>query len=165
MSRAPLLTSRLELRRTRMDDAPAMFEALRDPDMYRYIPRPAPRSIADVSARFARITRETAPDRAEHWLNWTLWLRETGEGVGMVEATLYPDRRAEIGYMIAPRFRRQGYAREALEAMLGELAAKGAGPFSAMIDARNHASKALAARLGFAHVATNDGDEHWRRNA
>jgi RimJ/RimL family protein N-acetyltransferase len=162
VSREPILTPRLELRRTRAGDAPAMFEALRDPRMYAFVPRSAPVSVDEVERRFARVMQETTPDRAEQWLNWTVWLRETGSGIGTIEATVKPDHRAEIGYLFDPKVWRRGYGREAVSAMLEHLKAQGAVAFEASIDIRNDASKALAAALGFSHFETRGLDETWR---
>lgn len=161
--RAPLFTSRLELRRTRIEDADAMFEALRDPEMYAFIARSAPRTVTDVEQRFARIIEETAPGRAEQWLNWTVWRRDGGAPIGMVEATIAPNAAVSIGYMFDPRCWRRGYGREAVAAMLDHLETCGARCFEASIDIRNSASKALAASLGFRHAATRGLDETWRR--
>jgi [ribosomal protein S5]-alanine N-acetyltransferase len=163
VSHAPLLTQRLELRRTRIEDAEAMFDALRHPDMYPYIPRIAPKSVEDVVTRFTRVMQETAPDRTEQWLNWTVWLRETGAPLGTVEATVSLDRCVSVGYLFDPRVWRRGYAREAVAAMIEYLKAQGAASFEAVIDVRNEASKALAARLGFRHGQTQGVDETWRR--
>lgn len=163
ISRDPIFTPRLELRRTRIDDAAAMFDVLADPEMYAFIPRNAPKAIADVEARFARVIQETAPDRLDQWLNWTVWLRETGAGIGTIEATVKSDHHAEIGYLFDPRVWRRGYAREAVSAMLEHLSQNGATGFEASIDIRNVASKALAASLGFTHFETRGLDEYWRR--
>lgn len=162
VSREPLLTARLELRRTRVEDAAPMFDALRDPQMYAFIPRSAPQDVGEVAQRFARITAETAPGRAEQWLNWTVWLREDNAPIGMVEATVPADQRVSIGYMFDPRFWRRGYGREAVKAMLDHLVAHGARGFEASIDVRNAASKALIASLGFKHAKTEGIDEIWR---
>ncbi len=163
VSREPIFTSRLELRRTRREDAAAMFEALRDPLMYEFIPRSAPADVADVELRFLRVKHETAPDRLEQWLNWTVWLCESGAGIGTIEATVKPGRRVEIGYLFDPRMWRRGFGREAVAAMIEHLQAQGAASFEASIDIRNIASKALAAALGFTHIDTRGLDETWRR--
>lgn len=163
VSRDSIFTPRLELRRTRTEDAAAMFDALRDPAMYEFIPRKAPASAADVELRFARVMQETAPDRLDQWLNWTVWLRETGAGLGTIEATVKPNNSAEIGYLFDPRVWRRGYGREAVSAMLDHLTECGATTFEAGIDIRNTASKALATALGFKHVETRGLDETWRR--
>jgi RimJ/RimL family protein N-acetyltransferase len=162
VSREPLLTPRLELRRTRVEDAAAMFEALRDPAMYAYLPRSAPTCVADVATRFMRIAEETAPGRAEQWLNWTVWLRDGGAPVGMTEATVGRTNDVTVGYMFDPRIWRRGYGREAVGAMIEHLEGHGARAFEATIDIRNAASQALARSLGFVRVQTIGLDEVWR---
>lgn len=164
VSREHIITPRLELRRTRIEDAAAMFIALRDPLMYLYVPRRAPANAAELAQRFARVVQETAPDRLDQWLNWTVWLRDDGEGLGTIEATVKPDQRVEIGYLFDPRVWRRGFAREAVGAMIEHLSQNGAASFEAVIDIRNNASKALAASLGFSLTDTRGLDEHWRRS-
>ena len=163
VSRDPIITPRLALRRTRLEDAAAMFEALRDPAMYAYLPRNAPRDIAEVEARLARVMQETAPDRDDQWLNWTVWLREPAQALGMVEATVRSDLSVTIGYQFDPRIWQRGYGREAVSAMLDHLETHGAHTFEATIDIRNAASRALAKSLGFKHARTEGLDETWLR--
>lgn len=140
-----------------------MFEALKHPDTYTYLPRSAPESVAEVTDRFAHVMHETAPDREEQWFNWTVWLRETGTPLGTIEATEGGrDFGTEIGYLFSPSVWANGYASEAVAAMLDELADGGAIEFRARIDIRNEASKALVKRLGFRHVHTRGLDEHWK---
>ncbi|MGD9979396.1 MAG: GNAT family N-acetyltransferase [Hyphomonadaceae bacterium] len=165
VSHEPLFTHRLELRRTEVEDAAAMFEALRHPEIYIYVPRSAPTDAAEVAARFARVTHETAPDRTEQWLNWTVWQRDSGAPLGMIEATVNLDRSVSIGYLFDPRAWGRGYAREAVSAMLDYLRAHGAGGFEATIDIRNIASKNLVRAIGFEHLITNGLDELWRRQS
>lgn len=165
VSREPIATVRLELRRTQLEDAAAMFDALRDPAIYAFIPRAPPETVSDVAARFARIMQETAPDRAEQWLNWTVWLREGTAPIGMVEATVDPAQDVSIGYMFGPRWQGRGYAREAVAAMLACLAQCGARQLEASIDARNAASLKLVKALGFQFLRDDGGDQIWRRSA
>lgn len=165
VSREPLFTTRLELRRTRLEDAAAMFDALRDPCIYAFIPRTPPADASELAARFARTTIESAPDRAAQWLNWTVWLREGNTPLGMVEATIDPTRSASIGYLFDPRQWGRGYAREAVAAMLDHLAQCGARQFEASIEERNEGSLKLVAALGFQFVSQEGGDRIWRRSA
>jgi len=62
------------------------------------------------------------------------------------------DGAVEVGYSIDPPHRRQGYAAEALAAMLGWAAEHGATAVIASISPGNAASLALADRFGFRHV-------------
>lgn len=162
ISREPLLTPRLELRRTCVEDGAAMFEALRHSEMYRYVPHETPSSIADVEARFARVIQETAPDRMDQWLNWTAWRPAAGAPLGTVAATVSQHHSASIGYMFDPRVWGQGYATEAAASMIDHLRARGGLVFKAEIDIQNNASKAVMRRLGFRHAFTQGADEFWR---
>lgn len=140
-----------------------MFEALRDPAIYTFIPRTVPKTAEELAARFARVIEETAPGRAEQWLNWTVWLSETDAPLGMVEATVDAAHMVAVAYLFDPRVHGRGYAREAITAMIAHLAAQGASAFEAIIDVRNSPSRALVEALGFVHVDTVGIDETWRR--
>lgn len=163
VSRDPIFAPRTELRRTRIADALPMFEALKDPEIYAYLPRQPPRDADDLAAHFARVMPETAPYRSEQWLNWTVWRREGGAPLGTVEASVHGDHTATIGYLFGPAHRGQGYARESVRAMLLELCRCGARGFEAIIDERNAPSQRLARALGFQHEATRGIDQIWRR--
>ncbi|MGH6951777.1 MAG: GNAT family N-acetyltransferase, partial [Vitreimonas sp.] len=94
--------------------------------------------------------------------NWTVWLRDTGAPLGMIEATVDPACGVAVAYLFDPRVWRRGYAREATAAMIAHLSARGARAFEATIDVRNEASRALVTALGFTHVRTHGIDETWR---
>src|SRR5690606_30402422 len=126
---------------------------LSDPRIYEFIAREAP-SLGELAARFARISRRTAPDRADQWLNWIVRRRSDGAPVGMVEATVRPDNVVSIAYMLSSAYWRRGYAAEAVRMMIDLLVAAGARGFEAVIDVRNEASRALVAKLGFRKVET-----------
>lgn len=71
------------------------------------------------------------------------WLREVAPGG------------VEFGYTVYPEWRRQGFAREASEALIDwAVRTQGVGCFALSIQAENRASVALARRLGFAKVGT-----------
>lgn len=168
---APLLTTRLRLEPIAVAHARAMFDVLRDPAIYCWIPQEPPASVADVEARFARISQRTAPGRDAQWLNWTVW--RDAEAIGIVEATVSADATADIAYLFSPRIWGQGFASEAVAAALDAMAAAGATRFDATLDARNAPSRALVQRLGFSCIAHNpraaqfkgewSDEEVWRR--
>ena len=174
-SLAPIETEQLTLRPVDAAHARQMWPALREPQLYQWIARDPPSALVDVEARLQRISVRIAEGRDDQWLNWTVWLRESDEAIGIVETTVPPSHVVQIAYMFAPRIWRQGYASEAVRAVLATLEAAGAVAFEATIDTRNAASRALAAKLGFRLIETRRSDdiiagapsleEVWRREA
>jgi RimJ/RimL family protein N-acetyltransferase len=165
VSRDPILTPRAELRRTRLEDAPALFQALKAPEIYTYLPRRPPRDAGDMALHFARIMEETAPNRGDQWLNWTAWRRSDNTALGTLEATVRSDCTVVVGYVFGLAHRGQGYARECVGAMIEALAHCGARAFEAIVDVRNERSQGLARALGFRHEETRGIDQIWRRGA
>lgn len=173
ISTAPLVTQRLVLWPIEPAHAEAMWPVLRDPALYSWIARAPPAALADVEARFARISQRTAPDRTDQWLNWTVWTRDGDQAIGIVEATAPSSDVVLIAYMFSSAAWGKGYATEATSAVISELERAGARGFEATIDTRNAASRALAAKLGFQLVETRAStdiiagapsmEELWRR--
>lgn len=150
----PLEGARIRLDRMRADDFDALYAIQSDPDVCRYLlyePRSAER-VQEVLERDSAATR----------------LGEEGsfvqpairDGSGRLIGTMYfkiasvPDRTAEIGWLLDPRFQGHGFAHEAASLLLdlafGEL---GLHRVYAELDPRNAASVALCLRLGMRHEA------------
>lgn len=142
-------TARLALEILTPAHAPRLIAGLSDPGLYAWIDQEAP-DLAYLTARFARICNPQAAN-GQLWLNWALRRRD-GDGayVGLVEATVHPDRQADIAYFIFAAHQRKGYAREACRAMIDHLVADyGIGTIHIGTDTRNVASQQLAEALGF----------------
>ena len=151
-------TERLRLEPLVVAHAAELFGALAEPGLYLYIPREPPGSVAAVRARLERLVGRRSPDGAELWLNWVM--RAEGAPVGMLEATVQPDRTAWVAYTVFAAAQRRGYATEAVRWLLGWLReALGVERALATVDPRNAASVALLGRLGFALEATYPADE------
>jgi len=131
--------------------AEQMFEVLSDPAIYEYENEP-PASVDWLRARFARLESRQSPDGCEKWLNWVIRL-PSSELAGYVQATVHPGGRAAIAYELASRYWRRGFAREACEAMLSELARYGVRNVHAVFKRKNVRSLCLLERLGFAPAA------------
>lgn len=87
------------------------------------------------------------------WLLRAVVERSTGEVVGRVGFHAPPvDGTVEIGYAVAPAHRRRGIAVEAATALIGMARERGARRCLASFSPGNDASRAVLARLGFAHV-------------
>jgi ribosomal-protein-alanine N-acetyltransferase len=131
--------------------AALVFDDLTDRALYVYIPDEPPASRADLVARFERYA--TAAPAGERWLNWIAFAGDTP--VGHVQATVTNDR-ADVAWLIFPRFWRRGYGAAAVRAMLDQLHYVRA---VASIDPRNAASLALARSVGFVQLGVReDGD-------
>ena len=163
--RAPLLyvggilaTRRLSLEPLTPAHADAMYEGFADPALYLWVNAEPPKDVEDLRSRFARIAEPYAP-RGELWLNWAARLTETGEHVGLIEATVRADRIVFLAYYIFARFMRRGIAREACTAVIDHLwRAYDAIEIRADSDFRNVPSRCLVEALGFTrrtrHIVT-----------
>ncbi len=146
-------SDRLLLRRPRPEDLEALLPSWSDPEMTRYTGAKAdPRAhlqqlIANMQAK--------APGETEPGGPWYQYIVErTGDGavIGDLGAGfgVPGERQVEIGYRIHPAHQRQGYAREAVAALIDHLAAEhDIHRFVAIAAEPNAASRAVLAALGF----------------
>jgi RimJ/RimL family protein N-acetyltransferase len=128
--------------------ADEMFVVLSDPAIYEYENEP-PRSIDWLRERFARLESRRSADGQEQWLNWVIRL-STSELIGYVQATVRANGNAAIAYELSSVYWGRGYARQAVQTMMTELA-KGYGVrnFTAVLKERNERSRRFLQRLGF----------------
>ena len=135
--------------------AAAMFAVLSDPAIYEYENEP-PASLDALHRRYTALESRRSHDGMEQWLNWVIRL-PSGEPIGYVQATVYPDRRAAIAYELASVWWGRGLARQAVEAMVVELVAQhGVRRLTAVLKQRNLRSMRLLERLGFAPANVDD---------
>jgi RimJ/RimL family protein N-acetyltransferase len=138
----------------RESDAAALFAYRSDPEVARYQGF-APKTPADaeaflVSARAARF------DEAGAWCQLAVRRADSGELIGDIGTRPRRDdgSQVEIGVTIAPEHQRQGYAKDALAALLDHLFGNlGKRRVFASVDPRNRASIALLEGLGFRQEA------------
>jgi RimJ/RimL family protein N-acetyltransferase len=140
------------------DHAAEMFALLQDPRIYEY-ENEAPASEAWLRERFARLETRSSSDGTEHWLNWVVRL-SSGEAIGYVQATVEPDGRAFVAYVLGSRWWGQGLAQEAVRAMMEELRGTyGARRYVAVLKRRNERSRRLLERLGFTPATLEETEE------
>lgn len=110
-------TSRLHLRRLRVDDADEIFFLRTDKEVQRYIDRPKPQSI-DEAIKYIN-DMNTVIDNNESIL-WGISLNTNSELVGYI--CLFhveiENCRCEVGYLLHPALHRKGLMKEALTAVL-----------------------------------------------
>ena len=141
-------TSRLRLSPIVPADAPDVFLMMRDPEVMAYQDVGEiddPDLVADIVA--AEI-RDVAAGRAWYWS-----LRQLSDGayVGLCDISDIDWRhhRAEVGFMLGRGAWGQGYALEAVRALIAHAASEGIQRLSARTHAGNGRSQTLLVKLGF----------------
>ena len=119
-----MITPRLRLEPLLPDHADAMFDGLRDPRLYAYTPHEPPVSREALRARYERLATRRSPDGSQQWLNWAVAERDGGAYLGYVQATVRADGSAAVAYVLFHHAWGNGFAREALRAVLDELAGR-----------------------------------------
>lgn len=149
-----LRTPRLALEPMVAAHAAVLFPVLRDPSLYRYLDEAPPESEAQLRRLYAYRERRMSPDGQEQWLNWTVFSL-SGHALGYVQATVLPDRRAWVAYVMGSAHWGRGLASEAVRAMIVHIAqAFSLQRCQALVEAANGPSIRLLQRLGF-----QDADE------
>jgi ribosomal-protein-alanine N-acetyltransferase len=110
-----------------------------------------------LGLRHAQLTAD--PDE-EPWLLRAGVLRATGQVVGKAgfHAPPGPDRTVEIGYRVAPPYRRQGLATEMAVGLLGWAAEQGVMACVASVRPDNLPSLAIIRALGFERIGEQMDD-------
>jgi len=145
-----LQTARLRLDVLEPHHAELLYAGLRDERLYEFCEDEPPESVASLAARYARLATRRSPDGLEIWLNWSIWARDEARYVGFAQATILPDRSAQIAYRLVRDAWGKGYAREAATAMLAHMRdVREVSEFTAIVDARNKRSIATLGALGF----------------
>jgi RimJ/RimL family protein N-acetyltransferase len=141
-------TRRLVLEPQVVGHAEEMFDALRDPAIYEFENEP-PESLEWLRERFRKLESRRSADGKEFWLNWVV--RVPGEpAMGFVQATVHPGGWADVAYVFSSAHWGKGYASEAVEEVLEELAATwGVTRYEAVYKTANVRSRRLLDRLGF----------------
>ncbi len=158
-----LETSRLRLVPLGPEHADAMFAGLSDIRLYEFLDEAPPANVESLRARYDRWSRRKSPDDTEDWLNWVVLSESDQRCLGYVQATVFPTRVAEIGYVLFREEWGHGFAREAVGAMLLHLGdVYNAVSFRAIVDPRNARSIRLLQSLNFTETPRHPGVE-WTR--
>lgn len=107
-------TDRLVLRKISMDDAEELFVLRTNQDAMRYINKPLPKSINEVKELINRMNEITER------IQWAISLKDNPTLIGTIgyhriEKEHY---RAEVGYMILPKYWNKGITSEAMTKVL-----------------------------------------------
>lgn len=150
--RRELTTARLLLRPPRAGDAVAVFEGwMQDAEVLRWIGSVPHRELAQTRAMLA--WDEARWLKGSAW-TWLLVPRSGGGPMGLVQLLPQtfdgPAHHLRLGYLLARSHWRQGWMREALHAVQGEVFAQAhVWRLDAVCDVENTASQRLLATCGF----------------
>ena len=158
----PIQSARLSLEPLIAAHADVLHAPLSDPALYTFLPGDPPKSVEALRVRYQRLETLRSPDGSELWLNWAV-RKIGGDYVGLVEATVRADASAHFAYFVLRPFQRQGFAAEAVEAVLIHLQRDlGLRQARALLDTRNETSWRLLERLGFRRARTISGADHFK---
>ncbi|WP_367140998.1 MULTISPECIES: GNAT family N-acetyltransferase [Streptomyces] len=142
-------TPRLILRRFRVQDAAPMAAYRNAPEIARYQAWPSPLT-PEAAVEQARVYSDQDPEQPG-WFQYAIELKADRSLAGDLGVLLHDNRlQADLGYTLTPALHGQGYATEAVRAVLGHLFHHGLHRVSAECDARNAPSARLLERVGFA---------------
>lgn len=142
-----LRSARLRLREMTIDDAPTIHALLTDPV---FVAMVGDRGVHDVDDARRAIVERYRPGYARD--GFGLWLIErAADGrplgtAGLLRREGLDD--VDIGYALLPAARGEGYALEAVRAMLDWAAGRGIAPIVAVVVAENAPSRAILERVG-----------------
>lgn len=148
-SSALLETPRLLIRRFRTADIPVFAAYRSDPVIARYQAWIAPVSIEAATAKIAEFTGAGVGEPG--WFQYAVELKADGHLVGDVGVHLHEDLvHAELGFTIKADRQGNGYAAEAVHAVLDDyFTRRGLQRMAADCDVRNQRSIRLLERMGF----------------
>lgn len=162
-----LVSERLILRPLWPGDAPALAAYRSDPQVARYQGWELPYTLPDAQQLIAEMAGRIPGD--EGWVQIGLESRAEGVLIGDV-ALNTSGQQAEIGVTLSAPMQGQGYATEALRALISHVfGSLNLEEVRAEIDPRNLAVERLLLTLGFRHTVTEYGSYlhrgEWTDNA
>ncbi|PLJ51895.1 GNAT family N-acetyltransferase [Klebsiella quasipneumoniae] len=154
----PLTTPRLLLRRFRTEDLPSFSRYRNLPEVARFQSW-SHYGMAEATA-FYEQQRSLAFAEDESWFQLAVEIQANGALAGNVGIHFFDQgRQAELGMTFSPAYQHQGYAREAIKAVIALLFEPLAHHrLIAVVDTRNTAAIKLLEGLGFRREA------HYRQN-
>ena len=144
-----LETDRLLLRAITMEDAETLFELRRDVDVMRFIDREPHQTVDDTRILIQKIINGIENNEA---IAWAITLKEQPQLIGTISYHRIEKEhyRAEIGYMLHPKFWRRGIVGEAMKKVLGYgFQTMNLHSIEANVNPHNSASSSLLKKHGF----------------
>lgn len=156
-------TKRMVLEPIMENHALEMVDTLSDQRLYAFIPGNPP-AVDGLKTRYLKWQTRCSPAQDQLWLNWAARQKIEKNLIGHFQAGLIREsREANVAYLVGFQFQRQGYAFEALTAIVDFLAnSLQAKAVKATIDTRNIASINLVKKLGMVQVQFIKNADHFK---
>jgi RimJ/RimL family protein N-acetyltransferase len=143
-------TERLYLEPLEVKHAELLYDSLQNKDLYTYISEKPPDDISKLVERYRILEQRESPGRDEIWLNWAIRIKNELKYAGTVQATVYRNQEASIGYILFTEYQKMGFAFECCSKLL-ELLFLGYNiqRITAQVDKQNAPSIKLLEKTGF----------------
>lgn len=149
-----------------VDDAPDMVSVLADASIYEFIGGRAP-TLDRLVETYGRLAAGRSDDGSQIWHNWVVRRVVDEVAVGTVQATVFvDDDRADVAWIVGPKWQARGYASAAARAMVDWLTTCGVALITAHIHPDHAASAKVATNAGLVPTEEiHDGERRWVRRS
>ncbi len=146
-------TERLYLEPLEVRHAELLYESLQDKSLYTYISEKPPGDMSKLVERYRMLEGRISPAKDEVWLNWAIRVKNDSKYAGTIQATVFHNQVASIGYVLFTAYQKRGFASESCSKLL-EILFLGYGmeKISAQVDKQNIPSLKLLEKIGFAAI-------------
>jgi len=149
---AAISTPRLVMEPLLDSHADALFPAMADPCIYRWIDVPLPQQ-EQTRAKWKSVQSRVSRDGSQALLNWAVRRIADRAYIGWFDVQLNTaDEALNVGFAFVPDAWGSGFASEALQAVLARLAKEGVRRARATVAIGNHASERVLLKSGFVAV-------------
>lgn len=158
----PILeTERLYLRRVMKEDVNEIFALRSNKETMKYVPRPLAKTKEEAMEHIALIDSKIENNEG---INWAITLKGNPKLIGIIgHFRIKPEHfRAEIGYMLLPKYHGKGIITEAInETVKYGFEIMKLHSIEAIIDPENFASERVLQKSGFAKEAHLKENEYY----
>lgn len=112
-----LQTERLFFRKLTLEDREAIFEIRSNPDVMKYIPRPVAQTLGDATSHIESVLTLLQDNNG---ISWAMEEKQSKCLIGTIGFWRIEkeNHRAEIGYVLNPKWQNKGIMHEALSVMI-----------------------------------------------
>lgn len=148
------------LEQLQVEHADEMWSVLTDQALYHYTGGEPPSRHALVARYVLQVGGSGRPE--ERWHNWIVRRTDSDEAIGFVQATVVGGV-ADIAWLVGVPHQGQGFAVQAVRAMVDELESLGVTGVTAHVHRDHERSQGVASAVGLKRTGAvdDDGEEIW----